>query len=54
MEHYFSTYKLVPGEPNKLQLTGRYGFEHAAAVIEAARQDYLESFGDASQERRRD
>ncbi len=52
LEHYFSTYKLVPGEPNKLQISGKYGFDHAKAVIEAARLDYLESFGDATQERR--
>ena len=52
LEHYFSTYKLVPGEPNKLQISGKYGFEHAKAVIEAARLDYLESFGEATQERR--
>ena len=53
LEHYFSTYKLVPGEPNKLQISGKYGFDHAAEVIEAARLDYLESFGDQTQERRR-
>ena len=52
LEHYFSTYKLVPGEPNKLQISGKYGFDHAAEVIEAARLDYLESFGEAMQERR--
>jgi len=52
LEHYFSTYKLVPGEPNKLQISGKYGYDHAAEVIEAARLDYLESFGDQTQERR--
>ena len=35
LEHYFSTYKLVPGEPNKLTVSGKYGYEHAKAVIEA-------------------
>ena len=53
LEHYFSTYKWVPGEPNKLHISGKYGYEHAKAVIEAAREDYLESFGDTTQERRR-
>jgi len=53
LEHYFSTYKLIPGEPNNLTVAGKYGYEHAKAVIEAARQDYLENFGDAGQERRR-
>jgi inorganic pyrophosphatase len=54
VEHYFSTYKLVPGEPNNIVVSGKYGYEHAKLVIEAACQDYLEAFGDASQERRRD
>jgi inorganic pyrophosphatase len=53
LEHYFSTYKLIPGEPNNLTVSGKYGYEHAKAVIEAARQDYQEAFGDATQERRR-
>ena len=53
LEHYFGTYKMVPGEPNKMVISGKYGYEHAKAVIEAAREDYQESFGDALQERRR-
>ena len=53
LEHYFSTYKMVPGEPNKMQISGKYGFDHAKAVIEAARADYEEKFGEASEERRR-
>jgi inorganic pyrophosphatase len=53
LEHYFSTYKLVPGEPNNLTVSGKYGYEHAKSVIEAARQDYLESFGDTGEDRRR-
>jgi inorganic pyrophosphatase len=53
LEHYFSTYKLIPGEPNNLTVSGKYGYEHAKAVIEASRKDYQESFGDANLERRR-
>ena len=53
LEHYFSTYKLVPGEPNKMVISGKYGFEHAKAVIEAASADYQEKFGEASEDRRR-
>ena len=53
LEHYFSTYKMVPGEPNKMVISGKYGFEHAKAVIEAARADYQENFGDAMSDRRR-
>jgi inorganic pyrophosphatase len=44
LEHYFSTYKLVPGEPPKIAVTGRYGYRHAAAVIHAAIEDYRENF----------
>jgi hypothetical protein len=34
-------------------ISGKYGFDHAKAVIEAASEDYQEKFGDALQERRR-
>jgi inorganic pyrophosphatase len=44
LEHYFSTYKLVPGEPPKISIVGRYGFSAAAAVINAAMDDYREMF----------
>ena len=45
IEHYFATYKLVPDEPPKLRVAGRYGFAAAAEVIRAALDDYLEMFG---------
>jgi len=45
IEHYFSTYKLVPDEPPKIQVAGRYGFAAAAAVIRAAIEDYAGMFG---------
>ena len=45
IEHYFSTYKLVPDEPPKISVTGRYGYAAAAAVIRAAIEDYAEMFG---------
>ncbi|GAC1452485.1 MAG: inorganic pyrophosphatase [Steroidobacteraceae bacterium] len=44
IEHYFSTYKLVPDEPPKIEVTGRYGFAEAAAVIRASIDDYREMF----------
>jgi len=44
IEHYFSTYKLVPDEPPKIRLTGRYGYAEAAAVLRAAIEDYAEKF----------
>ena len=34
-------------------ISGKYGYEHAKAVIEASREDYLESFGDVSEDRRK-
>ena len=53
LEHYFSTYKLIPGEPNNLTVSGKYGYEHAKSVIEASRADYQEAFGEATMDRRR-
>lgn len=44
IEHYFSTYKLVPDQPPKINVIGRYGYAHAAAVIEASIADYREAF----------
>jgi inorganic pyrophosphatase len=43
--HYFSTYKLVSGEAPQLSVTGRYGYEDAARVINASIEDYREKFG---------
>jgi inorganic pyrophosphatase len=44
IEHYFATYKLVPDEPPKIRVGGRYGYAAAAAVIRAAIEDYAEKF----------
>jgi inorganic pyrophosphatase len=44
LEHYFTTYKLVPGEPASIHIAGTYGYEHAAAVINASQADYAEAF----------
>ncbi|HEX8169657.1 MAG TPA: inorganic pyrophosphatase [Thermoanaerobaculia bacterium] len=44
LEHYFSTYKLVPGEPQRIRIAGRYGYEHAAQVVRAAMDDYRAHF----------
>lgn len=44
LEHYFSTYKLVPGEPASIYVAGKYGYAEAAAVIEASIEDYREAF----------
>jgi len=45
LEHYFSTYKLVPSEPAQIRLAGSYGAAHAHSVVEAAMRDYDELFG---------
>lgn len=45
LTHYFSTYKMVLGEPNKMRIIEAYGREHALRVIEAAMGDYQEKFG---------
>ena len=46
LQHYFTTYKLLPGEPDRIRIARTYGYEHAAAVIEASMADYRESFGE--------
>lgn len=45
LQHYFTTYKLVPGEPPRIRIARTYGYAHAAAVIEAAMADYRDAFG---------
>jgi inorganic pyrophosphatase len=43
--HYFSTYKLVPGVPSRIELDAPYGPERARDVIRASIEDYDEEFG---------
>ena len=45
LEHYFLTYKLVPGQKSKARITKVYGREHARKVVRAAMADYEEHFG---------
>lgn len=45
LRHYFSTYKLVPGEENQTSVEGAYGRERAQAVVSAAIEDYKTQFG---------
>jgi inorganic pyrophosphatase len=40
MEHYFSTYKLIPGKEKDLWIEQLYGKEHALNVVKAAMDDY--------------
>jgi len=44
LEHYFTTYKLVAGQPASIRVESRYGHAHAAEVIEASVADYRERF----------
>ncbi len=48
LRHYFLTYKLIPGEATKtVEIEGVVGADKAHAIIEAARRDYDEMFGDS-------
>ena len=42
--HYFSTYKLTPGNENRVSIVDVYDRHHARRVIEAAIDDYRESY----------
>jgi inorganic pyrophosphatase len=46
LEHYFATYKLVPGQEQSIRVREVYGADHAAKVVEAAMADYAELFPD--------
>jgi len=45
LRHYFSTYKMVPGEKSDLIVEETYGHEEAFKVIRAAIEDYDEEYG---------
>ena len=45
LRHYFSTYKLIPGEESLVTIDNTYGREHAMEVIQAAMADYQEEYG---------
>jgi inorganic pyrophosphatase len=45
LRHYFSTYKLVPGEVSQVTIEGPYDRRHAEEVIRAAIADYEEEYG---------
>ena len=46
--HYFATYKLTPGEENRVILKETYDRDQALQVVEAAIQDYLDEYGHLS------
>jgi len=45
LRHYFSTYKMVPGEDSQMSIEKIYHREHALQVVTAAMKDYEETFG---------
>lgn len=45
LEHYFDTYKQLPGEEKKAWVERKYDRDYALKVIDAAMNDYLEMFG---------
>ena len=45
LRHYFSTYKTLPDEPEKVRVGRAYGRERAFEVIRAAAADYQEEYG---------
>jgi inorganic pyrophosphatase len=44
LQHYFLTYKLVPGQRAQAKITSIYGRSHAFKVVRAAIADYDEKF----------
>ena len=44
LEHYFLTYKLVPGQAAKASIEKVYGQKHALRVVRAAMADYKEKY----------
>ena len=45
LQHYFLTYKLVPGQRAQAKITSIYGRSHAHKVVLAAMADYEAKFG---------
>ena len=45
LEHYFSTYKMVPGHASTMVIREVYGVAHAKQVVLAAMDDYKAKFG---------
>ncbi|MDG0992210.1 MAG: inorganic pyrophosphatase [Luminiphilus sp.] len=45
LQHYFSTYKMIPGKNVEIRVDGVYGREEALAVIAASQKDYQNHYG---------
>ena len=46
LQHYFLTYKLVPGRRGNVRVAKAYGRNHALRVVRAAMADYVAAFPD--------
>ncbi len=44
LQHYFLTYRLVPGEKPQVDIAKVYGRAHAMKVVQAAMDDYVDTF----------
>jgi inorganic pyrophosphatase len=44
LQHYFLTYRLVPGETPLVSIAKVYGRGHAVKVVQAAMDDYVDTF----------
>jgi inorganic pyrophosphatase len=44
LQHYFLTYKLVPGQRSQAKIASIYGRNHALKVVCAAMDDYDAKF----------
>ena len=45
LQHYFLTYKQLPGEAPKCEIAAVYGREEALEVIRRSQKDYNKSYG---------
>jgi inorganic pyrophosphatase len=46
LKHYFLTYKLIPEHEHQVAIGDAYNRQHAETVIQAAIEDYNETYGD--------
>ncbi len=44
LNHYFLTYKTLPGEESAVTIAAPYGREHAQTVVRASIEDYLDEY----------
>jgi len=52
LQHYFATYKMVPGKEINIKVDHVYGREEALKVIAAAEKDYWNHYGELHEQQR--